>query len=274
MDFANERIRTWQEFVNLISRRKPGSWVYRGQRRDWNLETTLERSLRDWGINLKRGREIETQLIRDFRRRYHCVDHSLIENDTLYCLALMQHHGAPTRLLDFTYSPYIAAKFAIESVKNSPVIWAINAEWIHSTAKKIVGEDYIKKRNCDTSRNDTSFCPLYMDINRTAEFVHLENPFYLNKRLIIQQGVFLCAGNVNISFCDNLKNMKGWDDRNNVVKLDFALGMGQIRKFIMMLDRMNVDSSVLFPGVDGIARSLREQVFRYSDLANARTGNP
>jgi len=41
----------------------------------------------------------------------------------------MQHHGAPTRLLDFTYSFYIAAYFALEESEKDCAIWALNMKW-------------------------------------------------------------------------------------------------------------------------------------------------
>jgi len=49
----------------------------------------------------------------------------------------MQHHGAPTRLIDFTWSPYVAAFFALERTLADGVVWAINPGRIHS--RRIAG---------------------------------------------------------------------------------------------------------------------------------------
>ena len=47
-------------------------------------------------------------------------------DDDFQWLALMQHHGAPTRLLDFTWSPYVAAFFALERATSDAAVWALN----------------------------------------------------------------------------------------------------------------------------------------------------
>ena len=46
--------------------------------------------------------------------------------DDFQWLALMQHHGAPTRLLDFTWSPYVAAFLALERAVDDAAVWAIH----------------------------------------------------------------------------------------------------------------------------------------------------
>jgi hypothetical protein len=82
-------------------------WVYRGQRdAGWDLTTSLER-------HGPEGRTLpgaEAELLRQFKRRAHVylAPHH-IASDTGEWLALMQHFGAPTRLLDVTRSRYVAA---------------------------------------------------------------------------------------------------------------------------------------------------------------------
>ena len=51
-------------------------------------------------------------------------------------VSTMQHHGAPTRLLDFTYSVYVAAYFALENADSDGcAVWAVNGPWTLDRAR-------------------------------------------------------------------------------------------------------------------------------------------
>src|SRR5438445_599273 len=60
------------------------------------------------------------------RKSIHFLQHIPDRDDDFPWLALMQDHGAPTRLLDFTWSPYVAAFFALHNTTHEGVIWACN----------------------------------------------------------------------------------------------------------------------------------------------------
>src|SRR5262245_36758500 len=102
--FARD-VRSWDEFVRIVSGHK-GRWVYRGQPKEWPLQSSLEKYIRAWDSNIALSPMIERQMLRDFRRRYPDQADAAVHEDTLYCLAMMQHHLAPTRLMDWTYSPF------------------------------------------------------------------------------------------------------------------------------------------------------------------------
>ena len=215
-EFISKTVSTWNDFVNLLATLEhKRAWIFRGQAEDWPLKTSLERCIEKWGIPLRKSLEIENQLIREFRRQYDKKDLQYIKGDTLYCLSVMQHHGAPTRLLDWTYSPFVAAQNAIGDGSENGVIWCLSSEWCNKSAKEIAGELKIAKRNADETRNDASFLPLFMSPRR-KKFVFNENPFSLSERLIIQKGLFLCQGDVNVSFENNLKNMPFWYSEKNI----------------------------------------------------------
>ena len=261
MCFATQTICGWKDFEDFISKQQErGEWAYRGQVSDWPLSSTLQRKLSCCQIDFDQAPAIEKKMLRDFKRRYSGVDDGKLE-DTLFCLALMQHYGAPTRLLDWTYSPYIAAKFAVEPGRKESVLWCINTKWCNDTAQSIAGDKFGDRDNDDWRQRGFDF--LYIVPQNVRAFIAFENPYYLNERLIIQQGVFLCPGNVTLPFDENLRAMRGWAEAQNIIKLELKLNKKELETFKTRLKRMNITSATLFPGLQGFASSLGESIFQY-----------
>src|SRR5712692_4271262 len=80
-------------------------WVFRGlSDGSSHLATTLEQVAAEFEVRGDKIADLEVKLIYEFMRRYHlyAVEPPPRKGDTLDWLALMRHHGAPSRLLDFT----------------------------------------------------------------------------------------------------------------------------------------------------------------------------
>jgi hypothetical protein len=131
----------------------------------------------------------------------------------------------------------------------------------------------VESRSGDELRTDRTFVPLYIRNNR-SRFVSLENAIALNQRLTLQQGIFTCPGYVGTHLVSNLQAMPGWDHEENLVQLRLELVPAAAREFASKLKAMNVSSAVLFPGLDGFARSLRELMFLYERQAQDKIGCP
>jgi hypothetical protein len=102
---------------------------------------------------------------------------------------------------------------------------------------------------------------------RRVQFVKAENPFHLNERLTAQQGLFLCPADLESSFVDNLTAMSGWQD--NVVKLCLELDSQSAKEFARNLKSMNLSFTAMFPGLEGFARSIGQQMLHYRYLERA-----
>jgi FRG domain len=269
---AAEEIADWQSFTNAIEQLEnsgTGRWIYRGQSQDWDLATSLERRLTKWNIPLKEATGIEAQLHREFKRRYQGTDLDEAKRDRLYCFALMQHHGAPTRLLDCTYSPFVAAQNAIKDGADSPdcvhVVWCFNGPWCARAATAVAGEELVKARADDATRNDATFIPLFQ-ATPPKTFILYANALQLNERLSIQRGIFLCPGNIETTFLENLCAMQDFQSKECVVKLLLKFDYARRLHFARKLRMMNISEAALFPGLDGFSRSLGEHVFHYREL--------
>jgi hypothetical protein len=263
-NFSVKKIKKWEDFIQL-PHLSEDTWIYRGQAEDWPLKTSLERALERSDISLQDAPSLEQALITNFRRRYDGHDQNFVLTDTLYCLALMQHHGAPTRLLDWTYSPYVALYFALEFGIDSSVVWCVNQTWWSQTARSIVGDLRYEQRNRYETRNDDSFVPLYMT-EKPYRMVYLENPFFFNQRLNIQQGVFLCSGNVAVPFEENLRALDGCYDANSVLKVCCEMKIEDRLRAMKELHKMNIHRESLFPGLDGFAQALSHRLWMYQQI--------
>jgi hypothetical protein len=254
MSFKAIPLESWD---HIHKHAKP-DWLYRGQTKDWSLQTSLERLFKDMNLSPGKGREFEENLLRSFRRAYHHYSaHVPAANDELEWLSLMQHHGAPTRLLDFTYSIYVAAYFAVERATDDCVVWAINRKWTFDESIRLMkqarkkGADRLKKPPDETYGKAFAECFLR---DRPVQCVCAQNPFRLNERLRVQSGVFLVPGSIEAPFEDNLSAMDGHDDSTNVFKLIIPKRLR--RSALCRLFEMNISCTSLFPGLDGYARTL------------------
>jgi len=234
-------------------------WIYRGQPRSgMPLETSLERSLRRNAVSPERNAGVERELLREFRRAYRqFAAHVPDKADTLEWLSLMQHHGAPTRLLDFSYSIYIAAYFALETADGTCSILAVDMPWAYRAtiaAMERRGRDVAILRKEQLEEGDEApLARLFLEPPGTACACPV-NPFRLNERLRLQKGIFLVCGDITRPFEQNVAAMEGWDSGEHVVRIDIPASLH--RNAIIDLYYMNITRTSLFPGLDGYARSL------------------
>ena len=255
--FATTTLSSWP----AIRGHQHDGWIYRGHTRAcWQLETTLDRCCDRHKVPSGDRARVERELLREFRRAYHqYAAHVPPRDGVLEWLALMQHYGAPTRLLDFTYSIYIAAYFAVEKARQDCAVWAFNTDWALEEASarlRALGkpEELISElQKPNTESTEQAVSSLLVD-SPSAHAAWPVNPFRLNDRLRIQKGVFLAPGAVDVTFMQNLASMPGHHDPANLIRIVIPVTL--VSEVLADLFLMNITRRSLFPGLDGYAQEL------------------
>jgi len=162
--FIEVKIESWRDFVAVAE--NTSGFMFRGQsNEEWRLTTTLERIDTRFGLSPFNS---EYWALDEFKSKYHLYASGPkpIE-DNFEWLALMQHHGCPTRLLDFTHSIYIALHFAVTHAYKNAAVWAINRWQVRDNIH----------RSFDSAHSTGSF--LKDQVNK--EFIALFNSFELRE---------------------------------------------------------------------------------------------
>src|ERR1700733_6211563 len=265
------------DYARELPKQEPSHWwLFRGMSSDFPLQTSLERVLIDAGIDLGDATQTERQLLKEFKRRAHFYVNPLPgQGDVLGWLALMQHYGAPTRLLDWTYSFFVAAFFALRDAVSNPeerrkpaVVWALfrdafklenqapDASRVYKNAeKKSSWQADMGRPDADNIYDGINAYLLHVMDNPTKSIWAI-NAFQLNERLSIQRGLFLCPGDVTTSFEDNLR--AGGPSPENLACFEISTEPKARREMLSALHRMNINNASLFPGLDGFASSLKQ----------------
>ena len=270
--FQKQCFTNWDQLMDYYQtlRSEGKQWIFRGQTNsEWDLETTLERLSRRFSIDFSELSTTECGLVRKFQRIAPLYTSTPPEKeDKMQWLALMQHHGCPTRLLDWTYSFFIATYFALETAEADShcAIWMIDHEWLRERTKESVPDDIRSLIQNDEDLKEPETVKGLLDNSPPNSTVCRMNPFRLNERLVLQQGVFLVPGDVTRSFMDNLYKLcrpddsQDHDSQDHFVKVILRADLAFTKEVLSELYRMNISRSTLFPGIDGFARSLGNSV--------------
>jgi len=285
--WTDKKIQDWKGVENLGEELFPRQqalgktkkWIFRAERSGQNLKTNLEEKFKLNGIKDKNKGESEIERIREFQRKAALyLEREPDKDDILEWLAIMRHHGAPTRLLDWTYSFYIAVYFALAE-NNKGIVWALDASTINRPeliVKKICEqEDGFRKfskallhylKQCDflgiQSEGDKLIDPSIAChlMKYPIKCVYPVNPFRLNKRLSVQQGLFLMPGDITKSFAENLIETFGGFEKTKkyLWRVKITSDTAKRSEILKKLKDMNISNEALFPGLDGFAKSVGE----------------
>ena len=259
--FLSYRLRSWsqaQEIEAAFAGDDDAKWVFKGHAdANWRLSSTIERTAERFRV--PKGRrvgtlhgliDVERRILTNFRRVAHlhyvdiqrklfpagkvppswdCSKPEQLDTSPIEWLALVQHHGGPTRLLDFTKSFWIAAFFALEAGSTGNVggercVWAVSRARLWDAARAALGwgEELswgklkmhkarllgnLASRKCIALDDD--WYPMENEKGNAEpewapQVVLPLEPERVNARLNAQQGVFLFPMQIKKCFLQNL----------------------------------------------------------------------
>lgn len=218
--------------------------LLRGQPDDWPLRPTFLRAIRP-GATVEDALAAERAALDHVRSQAHLHSQGLPLGDPgddslglIEWWSLMQHHRAPTRLLDWTASPYVAAYFAVaEASASSGVVLVIDADALNRQWDATFGEGLGRAAFTGSG----------------VAGLRAVTPFQKTARLVAQQGYFTVATGP-LDAHDDLLNAAGAIMRRWVIPVDIK------PTILLHLRTMNVTANSLFPGLDGLGRSATELV--------------
>lgn len=207
--------------------------LFRGQSFTWPLLPSICR-----GVKASDIVHTEKLLIQEFKKSAGRCLHKKPDNDWDW-LVVAQHHGLPTRLLDWTDSPYIALWFALDNASSNnsrPVVWVMTP----------LSEDFITRKELATARPFTG--------SRTKLF---ETSFKI-PRVEAQRGCFALMKHINSSKSGFVPLEKNKHLKNRLSKVYIEpTSINQIR---IALEARGINQSRVYPDIDQVAKEIKTRI--------------
>jgi len=241
-------------------------FIYRGQSNaTWALSPSLER-LFGPTQDRARAKKFEDHYIRIFQSKFHLYDTENQQPSTkLAWLAMMQHYGVPTRLLDFSESDYVALYFALEGFtprqQDDLALFAVD----YSAFNKVSLSELEKLGiSISTSLNDfesqkDGIFERHLD-GANYPLVWMTEPQQLNKRLDRQKGSFVFSTDTTATLEEVLMSPIYRGCR--VIK--FIINKALHTNIFALLRKMNLDRRVLYGDLHGLGRAIQMEMIAYS----------
>jgi FRG domain len=233
---------TWVQFKEFIGKLPHRRFLFRGQNTTKRLRTTFHRAGRAHihRFIFEDVPALHRHLSARTKHVFNLKDND--ENGAFY--NLVQHHGYPTPLLDWTYSAYVAALFAYRTVTPEKAAAATPTEKV----RIFVFDQHQWKKDWVPSPNFL-VPPLHLSV---LEFIAIEN-----ERMIPQQAA---------STLTNIDDIETYIKTRETIKKTQYLGaidleMRDRKRVMRELSSMGITAGSLFPGLDGACEELKERFF-------------
>ena len=254
MTWNRDQLSSWTDFLEVVERlslneQADAGWFIRGQSNEaWPLQPSLLRQLGE--VTVERALGIEFGATRRFMSQYHLhlpadgVDKS--QWGAIGWWMVMQHYSCPTRLLDWTLSPYVALYFAVDqSPERDGAVWFVAS----SALETVTVNRYGKLRIGSEEQLEAHDVAAVYPIEATQH----------SRRSAPQQAVFTMCTHVLANHGDVISEaFAGQEDRYPLNKVIVPAGLKD--EFLSRLRVMNITPSSLFPGLDGLGRPSRDYI--------------
>jgi len=249
------RISSWSELHDRLyesSWREPlgrfrSSFAFRGvSQADYDLKSSLAR--------MGRVGDLERHMLRNFRK--YAQSKAVPQDSVWNWLAVAQHHGLPTRLLDWTYSPYVALHFATERVElydRDAAIWCVDYgvtnQYLPDRLKQVLREE---GSDVFTAEMLAAAAPTLAEFDALSPepFVAFLEPPSLDDRIVNQFALFSLLSSARAG-------LDAWLAARPHVLRRLIVPAGLKWEVRDKLDQANITERVLYPGLDGLSRWLR-----------------
>jgi hypothetical protein len=255
------RITDWNTFDAIAAElSKPGTtsagYYFRGQGvARWGLTSSFMRELEYTTVRTSEdARRIEAQVMAEFQQQapaHLSAPFKPPKTDRLSWLATMQHYETPTRLLDWSSSPYVALYFAIRSHPEADgAVWCAHAPTMEAAARAV---GIVIPTN-ETEQNRV--------LDEDHEGILFMRPQHLTNRMVAQETWFSVTGRPSADHESLLAKAAASVSMPLRFPASMKLRIPREQKlpFLGHLRLQEVTADRLFPGIDGFGRSLGEAI--------------
>jgi hypothetical protein len=248
------RVSTWAELQEALFenswqeglRRHRSNFVFRGAPR---ASHGLETSLQTGGFEAH-----ERHLLTSFRKY---ALRSAVPGDWVWnWLSVAKHHGLPTRLLDWSYSPYVAMHFATHDFRHydeDAAIWCVDYrktnELLPKPLRKVLEAEDVGIFTTELLNRVATTLAEFDSLSKN-DFVAFFEPPSLDERIVNQFALFSLPSSATLSLRALLEGREA-SYRRIIIPAELKW---EVRD---KLDQANITERVLFPGLDGLSQWLK-----------------
>lgn len=223
----------------------------------------------------------EMRILRNFIQDASAFVPQLDTQNKVRWAELAQHHGVPTRFLDWTENPLVALYFACESNKNSDaVVWVLHKRnYLHYVNQ--YDENRFKGKNQYATNEDAIRDLLTVSSDDGERYSQLwklpliYTPYYFDHRMSAQASWFMVWGTekkaledmIDDSYfmkyeppIDGIRSFGVLQEERFIYR--FFIQQEEKQMLMRQLDRMGIHAKTLFPGLDGIGKRV-ERIYRF-----------